>query len=778
MNRKVTLKLVLHGADCASCAIGLERVVQDIPGVELVSLNPIAETVTVSYDNARANPAMFAKRIYDTYGFGATAPGVARRPDGIGTPSVRCGAAAVSATGGRAPAGSSEPPAEHDHERMLRESELNDLRRKLIIGVVLSVIIVIIAFAPVLPMGIANVVLFVLATPVQFYVGGQFFSSFLRGLRHRNSNMDTLVAVGTGTAYLYSTIVTFLPGLLGGVKAQTYFDVGAAVITLIMLGKYFEARAKSSANDAIRKLLALGAKTARVIRDGQETDIPIERVQVGDLILVRPGEKVPVDGEIVDGSSTIDQSVVTGESMPVAKKPGDTVIGATINKTGAFKFRATKVGADTVLAQIVKLVSEAQSSKAPIQRLADQVTGYFTPAIIMLAIATFTVWYIAGPAPALALAFVNAVAVLVIACPCAMGLATPTSIMVGTGKGAEQGILIKDAQSLERAEKVTAVVFDKTGTLTVGQPVVTDIRGDPQQVLSLAYALEKNSEHPLAEAIVAKAKQENITAQEVAQFEAVSGRGIRGQVAGQAVWLGNRAFMDDQQVALGELAAQMDQLQAEGKTVIAVAAGRNAIGLIAVSDQPKASAQGAIAALKAMGIETVMLTGDNQQTAEAIGRQVGIMHVIANVMPQDKEARIRELQAQKKVVAMVGDGINDAPALAAADLGIAMGTGTDVAIEAAGITLMNSDLRSVVTAIQLSRATMRNIKENLLWAFGYNLALIPVAAGVLFPFFGILMSPMLAGGAMAFSSLSVVLNALRLRGFHGSAIHQSSIARR
>ena len=753
MNQRVTLKLQLHGADCASCAIGLERVVKDIPGVESVALNPIAETVSIAYDDARANPGMFAKRIHDTYGFAAALPA---ETDGRTVASVAANSAPAIIEGSAA----------QDHEHMLRESELNDLRRKLIIGAVLSVIIVVIAFTPILPMGIANFVLFLLATPVQFYVGGQFFSSFVRGLRHRNANMDTLVAVGTGAAYLYSTLVTFLPGLLGGVDAQTYFDVGAVVITLIMLGKYFEARAKSSANDAIRKLLALGAKTARVIRDGQELDIPIEQVQVGDVVQVRPGEKVPVDGEIVEGSSTIDQSVVTGESIPVEKKLGDAVIGATINKTGAFKFRATKVGADTVLAQIVKLVSEAQSSKAPIQRLADQVTGYFTPAIIMLAIATFTIWYIVGPAPALALAFVNAVAVLVIACPCAMGLATPTSIMVGTGKGAEQGILIKDAQSLERAEKVTAIVFDKTGTLTIGKPVVTDVRGDAPRVLALANALEKNSEHPLAEAIIAKAKQENIAAQDVAQFEAVSGRGIRGKVEGESVWLGNRAFMEEQHLELGDLGAEMDQLQAEGKTVMAVAAGQKAIGLIAVSDQPKPSAAGAIAALNAMGIETIMLTGDNQQTAEAIGRQVGITHVIANVMPQDKEARIRELQGQQKVVAMVGDGINDAPALAAADLGIAMGSGTDVAIEAAGITLMNSDLRSVVTAIQLSRATMRNIKQNLVWAFGYNLALIPVAAGVLFPFFGILLSPMLAGGAMAFSSLSVVLNALRLRGFH------------
>jgi Cu+-exporting ATPase len=759
MKQNVSLQLELHGADCASCAIGLERSLTEIPGVESASVNPVANRISVAYDDARANPGMFAKRIHDTYGFESTV---------------------VNEAGG-------EAHAEHDHSRMLRESELNDLRRKLSIGALLSVVIIVIAFTPLLPMSIANVVLFVLATPVQFYVGGQFFSSFVRGLRHRNANMDTLVAVGTGAAYAYSTLVTFVPGIFSGVGAETYFDVGAVVITLIMLGKYFEARAKSSANDAIRKLLALGAKTARVLRDGQEADIPVEQVQVGDLILVRPGEKVPVDGELVEGSSTIDQSVVTGESIPVEKQPGDAVIGATINKSGAFQFRATKVGADTVLSQIVKLVSEAQSSKAPIQRLADQVTGYFTPLIIMLAIATFVVWYIVGPEPALAMAFVNAVAVLVIACPCAMGLATPTSIMVGTGKGAEQGILIKDAQSLERAEKVTAIVFDKTGTLTEGKPKVTDVRGDTQSVLALAYALEKNSEHPLAEAIVARAKQEAIAAQPVEQFEAVSGRGIRGKVDGRQIWLGNRAFMDENQVAMSELAAQMDQLQNDGKTVIALASaaaggaaqsGSRALGLIAVSDQPKASARDAIAALRQMGIETVMLTGDNAQTAEAIARQVGITRVIANVLPQDKEARIRELQGQQKVVAMVGDGINDAPALAAADLGIAMGSGTDVAIEAAGITLMNSDLRSVVTAIQLSRATMRNIKENLLWAFGYNVLLIPVAAGLLYPFFGILLNPMLAGGAMAFSSLSVVLNALRLRGFHaGSSAGQIQTAR-
>jgi Cu+-exporting ATPase len=742
MKQKATLKLILRGADCASCAIGLEQVVKEIPGVTSAAVNPVAETITVEYDDARANPGMFADRIQKTYGFGTQVAGDER--------------------------------TEPDHEQMSREAELKMLRRKVVVGLILSTLIVVFAFVPILPASITNYVLFVLSTPVMVYVGGQFFSSFVRGLRHRNANMDTLVAVGTGAAYAYSTLVTFAPQLFGGVEAQTYFDVGAVVITLVLLGKFFEARAKGSANEAIRKLLELGAKTARVLRDGREADIPVEQVQVGDLILVRPGEKIPVDGEVIEGHSSVDQSVVTGESIPVEKNPGDTVIGAAINKAGTFKFKATKVGKDTVLAQIVKLVSEAQSSKAPIQRLADQVTSYFTPIVIMLAIATFTAWYIFGPAPALSFAFVNMVAVLVIACPCAMGLATPTSIMVGTGKGAENGILIKDAQSLERAEKVTAIVFDKTGTLTEGKPVVTDIRGDEAKILELAYSLEKGSEHLLAEAIVHKAEEMNATVSPVENFQAVSGRGIQGAISGKLVLLGNRAMMEEHEVDLKDFGAQMEQLQEEGKTVMALAVGKEIAGLIAVIDKPKENASDAVAELKKMGIQVFLITGDNQNTAEAIARQVGIEDVIANVLPQDKEKKIRDLQAQKKIVAMVGDGINDAPALAAADLGIAMGTGTDVAIEAAGITLMNTDLHSVVTAIKLSKATMRNIKENLVWAFGYNVALIPVAAGILFPFFGVLLNPILAGGAMAFSSVSVVFNALRLRSFRPTPVTATS----
>lgn len=731
MKQTVTLQLLLNGADCASCAIGLERTLQEIPSVSSVVVNPVAETITVDYDDARANPGMFADRIQKTYGFGSKVAGQATT----------------------------------DPEQVARGAELKNLRRKLIVGLVLSGLIVTLAFTPLLPMQMANVVLFVLSTPVMFYVGGQFFSSFMRGLRHRNANMDTLVAVGTGAAYVYSTLVTLAPQLFGGVEAQTYFDVGAVVITLILLGKYFEARAKGSANAAIRKLLELGAKTARVIRNDREEDIPVEQVQVDEIILVRPGEKIPVDGEIIEGSSTIDQSMVTGESIPVEKQTGDPVIGATINKTGTFKFKATKVGKDTVLAQIVKLVSAAQSSKAPIQRLADQVTGYFTPLVIMLAIATFTLWYIFGPAPALTFALVNMVAVLVIACPCAMGLATPTSIMIATAKGAENGILIKDAESLERTGKITTLVFDKTGTLTEGKPVVTEVRGDETQVMSLAYSLEKNSEHSLAFPIVQKAEALNLAAKPVQDFQAISGRGVKGTVEGQTIWLGNRVLMDENGLELKDFGKQMEELQAKGKTVMALAQGQQVLGLIAVIDQPKASAREAIAELKKLGLEVVMITGDNPNTAQAIGQQVGIDQILAEVLPQDKEKKIRELQAGQKIVGMVGDGINDAPALAAADVGIAMGTGTDVAIEAAGITLMNPDLRSVITAIQLSRATMRNIKENLAWAFGYNVALLPVAAGLLFPFFGVLLNPMLAGGAMAFSSVSVVLNALRLRGF-------------
>ncbi|MBI5879911.1 MAG: copper-translocating P-type ATPase [Chloroflexi bacterium] len=733
MTHQISLKLNLHGADSASAASSLESVIRDIPAVSNVSLNPITETLVIAYDDERGNPEMFITRVRAVLGIDATVV-------------------------------NEEEPA-HDHEQMLRESELRALRQKVVIGAVLSAAIVAGAFTPILPTQWANIILWGMTTPVVAYVGGQFFISCWRGLRHRNANMDTLVAVGTGAAYGYSALITLAPGVLGAVEAQTYFDVAAVVITLVMLGKYFEARAKTSANDAIRRLLALGAKTARVLRDGAEVDLPLEQVVAGDLILVRPGEKIPVDGDVLDGASTVDQSMVTGESIPVEKGPGDPVIGATINKTGAFRFRATKVGQDTVLAQIVRLVSEAQSSKAPIQRLVDQVTAVFTPVVIMLAIATFTVWYVFGPQPSASYAFVNAVAVLVIACPCAMGLATPTSIMVGTGKGAQYGILIKDAESLERAERVQAIIFDKTGTLTAGKPVVTDLRGNETQVLSLAYALEKQSEHALAEAINSRARQLHIAALDASNFEAVAGRGVRATVNGQTVLLGNRALMDENSVPLGEFAPALAELQTGGKTVMAVAADGKTVGLIAVIDEPKPSASEAIAALKKMHVRTLMITGDNLSTAQAIGRQVGIDQVVANVLPQDKEQHVRALQQERMVVAMVGDGINDAPALAASDLGIAMGTGTDVAIEAAGVTLMNGDLRSVPATIRLSRATMSNIRENLFWAFGYNIALIPVAMGVLYPFFGWLMNPILAGGAMAFSSLSVILNALRLRRF-------------
>jgi Cu+-exporting ATPase len=553
------------------------------------------------------------------------------------------------------------------------------------------------------------------------------------------------------------------------------------------LGKLFENRAKGETSDAIRKLIGLQAKTARVLRDGQESDIPIEQVQIDDIVLVRPGEKVPVDGEAIAGNSTVDESMVTGESIPVEKTVGDRVIGATMNKTGSLQIKASHIGKDSVLSQIVQLVKDAQGSKAPIQRLADQVTGWFVPVVIAIAIATFIIWFeIMGN---ITLATISAVGVLIIACPCALGLAAPTSIMVGTGKGAENGILIKDAGSLELAHKIQTIVLDKTGTLTEGKPVVTDVfaltppsgefaltpspspsgeRGE-RELLRLVAAIERNSEHPLAEAVVNHAKQKNITIPEVTEFMAITGSGVQGKVDNSLVQVGTRRWMDELKIDTSEIHQYQDSWETGGKTVVLVAVDNAALGLIGIADKLKPSSQTAVAALQRMKIEVVMLTGDNQSTAEAIAREVGIKRVFAGVRPDQKVAKIRELQAESKVVAMVGDGINDAPALAQADVGLAIGTGTDVAIAASDITLISGDLQGIVTAIQLSRATISNIQQNLFFAFIYNVAGIPIAAGILYPFFGWLLNPMIAGGAMALSSVSVVTNALRLGNFGPSS---------
>jgi Cu+-exporting ATPase len=608
-----------------------------------------------------------------------------------------------------------------------------------------------------------------LATPVQFWAGWMFYKATIPALKHRSANMDTLVALGTSVAYFYSVIVTLLPSVLkgAGIEPMPYFDVATIIIGLILLGRYFEAKAKAGTSEAIKKLIGLQPKTARVVRDNKEIDISISEVMIGDLIRVRPGEKIPVDGIIVEGDSSVDESMVTGESIPADKTIGDTVVGATINKTGTFIFKATKVGQETMLAQIIKLVQEAQGSKAPIQRLADLVSSYFVPVVIMLAIATFIVWYDFGPAPVLLRALLNTVAVLIIACPCAMGLATPTAIMVGTGKGAEHGILIKDAESLEIAHKVKAVIFDKTGTLTNGKPEVTNIVTmaglSEQEILGLAASLEKGSEHSLAESIVAEAEKRNISPISIKNFKAIPGHGVEGFIEEKKIVLGNKKLMKAENIATEAYEQEVNKLEEDGKTVMMLGLDGKLIGLIAVADTIKESAKEGIKALQKLGIEPVMLTGDNERTARAIAKQIGITRILAEVLPNEKEAEVKRIQAEGKVVAMVGDGINDAPALAQANVGIAMGSGTDVAIEAADITLINKDLRSVAAAIQLSRKTMRTIKQNLFWAFGYNIILIPVAMGVLYPFFHILLNPIFGSIAMATSSISVVSNSLLLK---------------
>lgn len=607
-----------------------------------------------------------------------------------------------------------------------------------------------------------------LALPVQIWCGSSFYIGAWKAFKNHTATMDTLIALGTIAAFSYSITVTLNPNFFisQGLQPEVYYEVSVVVITLILLGKLFENRAKGETSEAIRKLMGLQPKTARVLRDGQEYDISTEEVLIGDVVLVRPGEKIPVDGEAIAGNSTVDESMVTGESIPIEKKIGDRVIGATMNRTGRLQVKASHVGKDTVLAQIVQLVQQAQGSKAPIQRLADQVTGWFVPVVISIAIATFLIWFnVMGN---LTLATISAVGVLIIACPCALGLAAPTSIMVGTGKGAENGILIKDAGSLELAHRIQTIVLDKTGTVTEGKPTVTDfftINSDDRDLLQLVAAIERNSEHPLAEAVVEYAKKQGLDLPNVIEFEAISGSGFQGKIDNALIQVGTRKWMNELNIDTSSLHQYQDAWENGGKTVVLIAVDRIAQGSIGIADKVKASSHAEVNALQRMKIEVVMLTGDNLPTAEAIAREVGIKRVFAQVRPDQKVAKIRELQAEGKIIAMVGDGINDAPALAQANVGIAIGTGTDVAIAASDITLISGDLQGIVTAIELSHATIRNIQQNLFFAFIYNVLGIPVAAGILFPFFGWLLSPIIAGGAMAFSSVSVVTNALRLRGF-------------
>jgi Cu+-exporting ATPase len=604
-----------------------------------------------------------------------------------------------------------------------------------------------------------------------FWSGSDFFTGAWAAFKHRSANMNTLITLGTGAAWLYSTFAILFPAFFPEGTSEPFFDVVAVVIALVVLGQALELRAKGQSSSAIKKLLGLQAKTARVIRDGNEMDLPVEEVLVGDVIQVRPGEKVPVDGVIVEGSSAVDESMLTGESLPASKKMGDEVIGSTINKTGAFKFRTTKVGKDTALAQIVKMVQDAQNSKAPIARLADIVSGYFVPIVMILAVWTFVIWFVIGPQPQFVYALVTSVTVLIIACPCALGLATPMSLMVGIGKGAEHGILIRSGEALQTARGIQIVVLDKTGTITKGKPELTDVILSDQSIvkddelLRLASSVEKVSEHPLAQAIVEGAQLRKLELAEVKGFEAIPGHGVSAKVEEKRILIGNLKLMNRENVALGSLEEQSKSLADDGKTPMFIALDGKAAGIIAVADTVKEDSAEAIKVLQNMGIEVVMITGDNRRTAEAIARKVGITRVLAEVLPEDKANNIHLLQAEGKKVAMVGDGINDAPALAQADVGLAIGTGTDVAIEASDITLIKGSLKGVVTAIEVSRATMTNIYQNLVGAFFYNVMGLPIAMGLLFPFFGLLLSPMIAGAAMAFSSVTVVGNANRLRGF-------------
>ena len=736
----------IKGMHCATCVQTIEGALEDLKGVSSVNVNFATEAAKVEYDPKIVTDEQIAST--------------------------------VVSVGYQAKAG--EQRKEELTEKEEKQKEVRDLLRKVFVGLSVGAVLIWGTFPGLMetaPSLLRNFYFqLLLATPVQFWVGWEFYRASIPALRNRSANMDVLVVLGTTVAYLYSAIVTLVPDLVEGVgiESEPYFDVSVIIISLILLGRYLEAKAKAGTSEAIKKLIGLQAKTARVVREkgkgkSEEVDIPIEEVRLGDIIRVRPGEKIPVDGVITSGESSIDESMVTGESIPVDKHKGDTVIGATINKSGTFLYKATKVGQDTMLSQIIRLVEEAQASRAPIQRLADLISSYFVPAVLILAITTFVVWYVFGPAPALLLAILNTVAVLIIACPCAMGLATPTAIMVGTGRGAGMGILIKDAASLETAHKINTVVFDKTGTLTEGKPVVTDVKlvnkgkVKSEQVLAIAASLEKGSEHSLAEAIVKKAEEEKVKLQNVVGFKAHVGRGVGGKIGRQQVFLGNARFMEESKIDISLARPRLARLEGDGKTVVMLVEDRKLLGLIAVADTARETSREAVGKLKKMGLEVVMITGDNERTAKAISKNLGIERVLSEVLPDEKEIEVRKLQKEGRRVAMVGDGINDAPALAVSDVGIAMGSGTDVAIESAGIVLVNRDLNSVSRAIELSKKTMRTIKTNLFWAFAYNILLIPVAMGILYPFFGLLLNPILASVAMASSSISVVANSLLLK---------------
>jgi Cu+-exporting ATPase len=741
LNKEEKITLAIGGMTCAACVNRIEKGLRKIEGVSEAQVNLATERATIVYHPEKVGKSEFRKTVedlgYEVRGF--------------------------------------EEEASADREAEARTREIGLQKRKFVISAFLSAAIFFGSMPewfPWWPKILQNhLTLFLLTTPVQFWAGWQFYRGFWLALKHRTSDMNTLIAVGTSSAYIYSAVITFFPHLFRarGLNLGVYYDTSAMIITLILLGKLLEAVAKGQTSLAIKRLMGLQAKTARVLRNGQEMDIPVDQVRKGDGVIVRPGEKIAVDGVLREGTSAVDESMLTGESIPVEKHPGDSVMGGTINKTGSFQFEATKVGKETALAQVIRLVEEAQGSKAPIQRLADRVASVFVPTVISIALVTFAVWMIFGPTPAFTLALLNFVAVLIIACPCALGLATPTAIMVGTGRGAENGILIKGGESLETIHRVNTILFDKTGTLTQGRPAVTDLIAgngfEQAEVLQWAASAEKGSEHPLGEAIVRAAEEKGLGTKTVEGFEAIPGQGIRARIHGETFLLGNLKLMEDNGVDLDGLRVEMERLANEGKTPMVVARNHSAAGIVAVADTLKPNSREAVEALQRMGLEVIMITGDNERTGKAVAAQMGIKRVFAEVLPWEKSRQVKKLQEEGKVVAMVGDGINDAPALAQADVGIAIGTGTDVAMESSDITLITGDLRAVVTAIQLSKRTIRTIRQNLFWAFFYNILGIPIAAGILYPFWGILLNPMIASAAMAMSSVSVVSNSLRLRRF-------------
>jgi Cu+-exporting ATPase len=733
--------VTVGGMTCAACVRRVETALKELPGVRDATVNLATARATVVHDADWAGLAELRRAIEDQ---GYTFLGV--------------------------PQDDKADPITAERER-----EVRALRTRLAAGAVLSVIVFLgsmqhwFPFLHGLPRPIVLYAMFVLTAPVVFWVGDRFIVGAFKAARQRTTDMNTLVAVGALSAYVYSAAATFFPAFFSqaGIAPHVYYDGAALIVTLIILGRLLEAKAKGRTSLAIRKLLDLTPKTARVVRDGVETELPIEGVLTEDLVIVRPGERIPTDGAVVSGASSVDESMLTGESMPVPKEAGEQVFAATINLNGTLRFRATRVGSETALAQIVRMVSDAQGSKAPIQRIADRVASIFVPAVFAIGAVTFAVWYFFVPDPSFSRALLNFVSVLVIACPCALGLATPTAVMVGTGLGADHGILIRDAESLENAYKLTTVVFDKTGTLTKGEPQVTDIIPaagvTERELLKTALCIENYSEHPLARAIAAKAVETGLAPEAAEGFEALSGFGARASLGGRSCLLGNRLLLTREGVALGDLGAACDRLSGEGKTCVFAALDNKALGLIGVADTPRESAAGAVAALREMGLQVVMITGDTPGTGRAVAAAVGIDRVLAGVLPGGKADEIHRLREGGEVVAMVGDGINDAPALAAADIGIAIGAGTDIAIEASDITLMRDDLRTVPQAILLSAETMKVIRQNLFWAFIYNVVGIPIAAGALYPFFGILLNPEFAAAAMALSSVSVVSNSLRLR---------------